>query len=57
MLNGSRRIDLQPDDWIFLRPTQSEFVFLQFGDIAVYDKGAIVERWPVFAENPPVAPA
>jgi D-serine deaminase-like pyridoxal phosphate-dependent protein len=57
MLNGSRRIHLQPDDWIFLRPTQSEFVFLQFGDIAVYDKGAIVERWPVFAENPPVAPA
>jgi D-serine deaminase-like pyridoxal phosphate-dependent protein len=48
MLNGSRSIDLQPDDWVFLRPTQSEFVFLQFGDIAVYDKGVISERWPVF---------
>ena len=52
MLNGSRNINLQADDWIFLRPTQSEFVFLQFGDIAVYDRGEIVEHWPVFAETP-----
>jgi D-serine deaminase-like pyridoxal phosphate-dependent protein len=52
MLNGSRSIPLQPDDWIFLRPTQSEFVFLQFGDIAVYDDGAVIDRWPVFAEQP-----
>ena len=52
MLNGSRRIHLKPDDWVFLRPTQSEFVFLQFGDIALYDEGAIVERWPVFSEQP-----
>jgi D-serine deaminase-like pyridoxal phosphate-dependent protein len=51
MLNGSKNIHLQPDDWVFLRPTQSEFVFLQFGDIAVYDDGAIVERWPVFSEQ------
>jgi len=51
MLNGSKNIHLQPDDWVFLRPTQSEFVFLQFGDIAVYDGGAIVERWPVFSEQ------
>jgi D-serine deaminase-like pyridoxal phosphate-dependent protein len=51
MLNGSRSINLEPDDWIFLRPTQSEFVFLQFGDIAVYDNGGINERWPVFSEQ------
>jgi len=50
MLNGSESIDLQPDDWVFLRPTQSEFVFLQFGDIAVYDGAAIDARWPVFNE-------
>jgi D-serine deaminase-like pyridoxal phosphate-dependent protein len=49
MLNGSRSISLQPDDWVFLRPTQSEFVFLQFGDIAVYDEGGIVDHWPVFS--------
>ena len=52
MLNGSSNIHLQADDWVFLRPTQSEFLFLQFGDIAVYDGAAIVERWPVFAEQP-----
>jgi D-serine deaminase-like pyridoxal phosphate-dependent protein len=48
MLNGSRSINLKADDWVFLRPTQSEFVFLQFGDIAVFDEGKIVDRWPVF---------
>jgi D-serine deaminase-like pyridoxal phosphate-dependent protein len=52
MLNGSRSITLQPDDWVFLRPTQSEFVFLQFGDIAVYNKGRIIDQWPVFTETP-----
>ncbi|NQX89872.1 MAG: DSD1 family PLP-dependent enzyme [Halioglobus sp.] len=48
MLNGSRSISLQADDWVFLRPHQSEFVFLQFGDIAVYDDGNIVDYWSVF---------
>jgi D-serine deaminase-like pyridoxal phosphate-dependent protein len=52
MLNGSTNINLQPDDWVFLRPTQSEFVFLQFGDIAIYQDGEITERWPVFSEQP-----
>jgi D-serine deaminase-like pyridoxal phosphate-dependent protein len=51
MHNGSENITLQPDDWIFLRPNQSEFVFLQFGDIAVYDKGEIVDSWPVFGPS------
>ncbi len=51
MLNGSRNINLQPDDWVFLRPTQSEFVFLQFGDIAVYENGSISQHWPVFSEQ------
>jgi D-serine deaminase-like pyridoxal phosphate-dependent protein len=53
MLNGSAAIDLRPDDWIFLRPTQSEFVFLQFGDIAVHDNGVLVDRWPIFSETGP----
>jgi D-serine deaminase-like pyridoxal phosphate-dependent protein len=51
MLNGSRSITLRPDDWVFLRPTQSEFVFLQFGDIAVYDGNRIVDFWPVFTQT------
>lgn len=51
MLNGSSSVNLQPDDWVFLRPAQSEFVFLQFGDIAVYEHGKVAERWQVFSEN------
>lgn len=49
MLNGSRSVQLDVDDCIFLRPTQSEFVFLQFGDIAVYQQGNITDAWPVFS--------
>lgn len=33
MLNGSPAQQLKVDDWIFLRPTQSEAVLLQFGDL------------------------
>ena len=51
LFNGSNSIDLAPDDWIFLRPTQSEFVFLQFGNIAVYENGSITEAWPVLNQN------
>jgi D-serine deaminase-like pyridoxal phosphate-dependent protein len=46
LLTGSNRIELKPDDTVFLRPDQSEALFLQFGDIAVYDGGEIAERWP-----------
>jgi len=49
MLNGSSSIPLRVDDWVFLRPTQSEFVFLQFGNIAVYENGNIIEQWPIFS--------
>ena len=35
-----------PDDYAFLRPTQSEFVLQQFGSIMVYSGGDIVDRWP-----------
>ncbi len=48
ILLGSGRQQLKPDDFVFLRPTQSEAVLQQFGDIAVYDQGRITDRWPVF---------
>jgi D-serine deaminase-like pyridoxal phosphate-dependent protein len=50
MLNGSRSVVLAVDDFVFLRPTQSEAVMLQFGDLLVVRGGAIVDRWPVFAQ-------
>lgn len=46
LLTGSVRIDLHPDDIVFLRPDQSEALFLQFGDIAVFDGREIAETWP-----------
>lgn len=46
LLTGSRKVALKPDDTVFLRPDQSEALFLQFGDIAVYDGNEIAELWP-----------
>ncbi len=47
MLNGSDRIGLRVDDHVFLRPTQSESVLLQFGDLWAVRGGALEARWPV----------
>jgi D-serine deaminase-like pyridoxal phosphate-dependent protein len=48
---ASSSTPLAVDDWVFLRPRQSEAVFLQFGDIAVFDGQRISERWPVFSAS------
>ncbi len=48
MLTGSGQVNLQPDDHVFLRPNQSEALFLQFGDIALFDGEAISGFWPTF---------
>lgn len=48
MLNGGPELKIAPDEFVFLRPHQSEAVFLQFGDIAVYEDGEIVDEWQVF---------
>ncbi len=42
---------LSVDDFVFLRPTQSEAVMLQFGDILVLRNGKVVESWPVFTSE------
>lgn len=49
LLTGSDKVTLKPDDYVFLRPTQSEALFLQFGDIAVFDGEKITGFWPTFA--------
>jgi D-serine deaminase-like pyridoxal phosphate-dependent protein len=48
MLEGSDKVELAQDDFVFMRPTESEGVFLQFGDIAVYDGEEISGWWPTF---------
>jgi D-serine deaminase-like pyridoxal phosphate-dependent protein len=49
LLNGSVDVQLGVGDHVFFRPHQSESVFLQFGDIAVYDSGRITAAWPPFS--------
>lgn len=46
MLTGSKSVRLSPGDYVFLRPDQSEALFLQFGDLVVYDGNEIAGRWP-----------
>lgn len=43
-----KKCRLKSDDYLFFRPSQSEAVFLQFGDLAIYEHGRISEWWPVF---------
>ena len=50
MLNGSARVALGVDDYVFLRPTQSEAVMLQFGDILVVRGDAVVDHWAVLTQ-------
>lgn len=51
LLNGSRDVQLAVGDFVFFRPHQSELVFLQFGDLAVYENGRIAAAWEVFPEG------
>jgi D-serine deaminase-like pyridoxal phosphate-dependent protein len=47
----SLNVDLQVDDYMFLRPTQSEHVMLQFGDLLPFRHNALVDYWPVFQQT------
>lgn len=51
IVNGSAATALEPDDFIFLRPTQSERVMLEFGDLVVVRGGRVIDRWPVLREG------
>ncbi|MCR9262073.1 MAG: alanine racemase [Pseudomonadaceae bacterium] len=48
---ASADLNLQVDDYMFFRPTQSEFVMLQFGDLLAVNKGHISHKWPVFHQT------
>lgn len=47
MLNASGKCPLDVDDYVILRPWQSEFVLLQFGRILTYRAGAMHAEWSV----------
>ena len=45
MLNAPPATQLEVDDFVFLRPWQSEFVMLQFGNILTLRNGKVSEEW------------
>jgi len=45
---ASPAVGIGVDDHVFLRPTQSEAVFLQFGDLVAVRGGRIEQSWPVY---------
>lgn len=51
MLTVPRNSDVAVDDYVFLRPTQSESVLLQFGDLCIVRSGSHVSNWPVFSNR------
>lgn len=50
-VSTSESVNLEVDDYMFLRPTQSEHVMLQFGDLLVVKDSAFDDQWPVFQET------
>lgn len=49
MVNGSDAVGLTVEDQVFLRPTQTEAVLLQFGDLLAVRKGKVITNWPVYS--------
>lgn len=45
MLTTAKHHQLNVDDFVFLRPHQSEFVLLQFGNILTIRNGEIEKEW------------
>lgn len=60
MYELSHDCGLDVDDFFYFRPSQSEAVLLQFGELAVFDGHSICQWWPVLdypkAEHPAPAP-
>lgn len=51
MVNVPKTFNLNVDDFVFLRPQQSEFVFLQFGKLIIISNMKIIDEWEVFDRN------
>lgn len=50
MINLSSNNELQVDDFVFLRPHQSEFVFLQFGNILTLRNGKLAGEFSLLSQ-------
>ncbi|MCH7336089.1 alanine racemase [Acinetobacter sp. NIPH 2699] len=49
LINVPKDCDIQVDDFVFLRPTQSEAIIPQFSELKLY-KQHVFERWETFRE-------
>ncbi|KGJ88605.1 alanine racemase [Colwellia psychrerythraea] len=49
IVNGSNNVGIDINDHVFLRPTQSESVFLQFGNILTLRNKVIEQKWTILA--------
>lgn len=50
IVNGSARTAIGVDDYIFLRPGQSEGIMREFGEITIVRGGKVIDRWPAFPQ-------
>lgn len=50
-ITTSEAVDLEVDDYMFLRPTQSEHVMLQFGDLLPFKGDQLLDPWPIFHQT------
>jgi D-serine deaminase-like pyridoxal phosphate-dependent protein len=51
IVNAHQTVPLLPDDYIFMRPKESEAVLLQFGDLLAYRNGQPFSHWPVLNQQ------
>jgi len=51
IVNSSKNVNLDVDDHVFLRPTQSEFVFLQFGSLITLRNKQVGSQWPILKQG------
>jgi D-serine deaminase-like pyridoxal phosphate-dependent protein len=50
MVNAPSGIQLEVDDFLFLRPRQSEFVFLQFGELLPFRGPTLLPSWKLLQQ-------
>ncbi len=51
LFTGAASTGLEVDDFVFLRPTQSEAVLLQFGRILIVRRDRIIDEWDTFRQD------
>ena len=51
MVNLPKSEILNVDDFVFLRPHQSEFVLLQFGKLLILQDDALVDEWELLSQD------